>query len=245
MNISFVIPCLNSELIIKSSFKKLTKKLKKIKNLNYELILIDDGSSDKTNKIINDLKKKNIKIITNSTNLGKSTSLIKGIKLAKFKKIVIIDCDLPYFKYLSELINHLKKHDLVYINRKSPESRLETRILNLYQICRFFIGRIVCLILNLLLLDINTGDTQAGLKGFNKPKNFKNIKFLSKKFFFDAELMILFHRSKAKMISMPLKYKIYSNSTIKLFAVKNFIYLLELFKIILFYKFNKTKKVIF
>ena len=81
MNISFVIPCLNSELIIKSSVKKLTKKLKKIKNLNYELILIDDGSSDKTNKIINDLKKKNIKIITNSTNLGKSTSLIKGIKL--------------------------------------------------------------------------------------------------------------------------------------------------------------------
>ena len=116
-----------------SSVKKLTKKLKKIKNLNYELILIDDGSSDKTNKIINDLKKKNIKIITNSTNLGKSTSLIKGIKLAKFKKIIIIDCDLPYFKYLSELINHLKKHDLVYINRKSPESRLETRKLNLLQ----------------------------------------------------------------------------------------------------------------
>ena len=60
MNISFVIPCLNSELIIKSSVKKLTKKLKKIKNLNYELILIADGNSDKTNKIINDLKKKNI-----------------------------------------------------------------------------------------------------------------------------------------------------------------------------------------
>ena len=97
MNISFVIPCLNSELIIKSSVKKLTKKLKKIKNLNYELILIDDGSSDKTNKIINDLKKKNIKIITNSTNLGKSTSLIKGIKLAKFKKIIIIDY--IYFRF--------------------------------------------------------------------------------------------------------------------------------------------------
>ena len=57
--------------------------------------------------------------------------------------------------------------------------------------------------------------------------------------------MILFHRSRAKMFSMALKYKIYSNSTIKLFAVENFIYLLELFKIILFYKFNKTKKVIF
>ena len=151
MNISFVIPCLNSEVIIKSSVKKLTKKLKKIKNLKYELILIDDGSSDKTNKIINGLKEKKIKVITNSTNLGKSTSLIKGIKLAKFKKIIIIDCDLPYFRCLNKLIDHLKKHDLVYINRKSPESRLETRRLNLYQICRYFIGRIICLTLNILL----------------------------------------------------------------------------------------------
>ena len=245
MNISFVIPCLNSELIIKKSVQKLTKKLKKIKKLNYELILIDDGSTDNTNKIINSLKKKNIRLVKNAKNLGKSTSLIKGIKFAKFNKIILCDSDLPYFKYLSKLIFLLKNNHLVYINRKSPKSSLETRKLNLYQICRYFIGRIVCLILNLLLLNKNTGDTQAGLKGFQKPKNFKKINFLSKKFFFDAELMILFHRSKAKMVSIPLKYKIYSDSTIKLFALQNFIYLIELFKIILFYKFKLPKKITF
>ena len=84
MNISFVIPCLNSELIIKKSVQKLTKKLKKIKKLNYELILIDDGSTDNTNKIINSLKKKNIRLVKNAKNLGKSTSLIKGLKLRKW-----------------------------------------------------------------------------------------------------------------------------------------------------------------
>ena len=66
----------------------------------------------------------------------------------------------------------------------------------MYQLTRFIIGRLMCLILNYLCLDINVGDTQAGLKAFKKPKNFKKIKFISKKFFFDAELMILFYSLK-------------------------------------------------
>ena len=80
----------------------------------------------------------------------------------------------------------------------------------------------------------NMGDTQAGLKAFNKPKNFNKIKFLSKKFFFDAELMILFNRAGAKMTSVPLKYRIYKKSTIKIFKLENFLYLFELIKVILF-----------
>ena len=42
------------------------------------------------------------------------------------------------------------------------------------------------------------------------------------------------------MKSIPLKYEIYADSTIKLIAFENFIYLFELLKIIIFYKFFKT-----
>ena len=192
MKISFIIPCFNSELIIKKSIKKLEKKLNKIKKFSYELIIIDDGSTDKTKKVINSIKDKKIKVITNSVNLGKSTSLIKGIKLSKYNRIIIIDCDLPYFQYLDKVIRLLKNNDFIYINRRSSQSKLDNKKLNFYQTCRYFISRMVCFIINLLLLNKKTGDTQAGLKGFNKPKHFNKIKFLSKKFFFDAELMILF-----------------------------------------------------
>ena len=175
--------------------------------------------------------------------MGKSSSLIKGIKKTTFKKIILCDSDLPYFEYLPKLIRLLDKNHLVYIDRKSPKSRLKSKKLNLYQICRYFIGRIVCLFINLTLLKKDTGDTQAGLKGFIKPRGFNNYKFISKKFFFDAELMTIFHRSGAKLESIPLKYEIYANSTIKLIAFENFVYLYELLKMILYYQFKSIKKI--
>ena len=245
MKISFIIPCLNASSVIEDSVELLIKKLRKIKIKQYELILIDDGSSDETSNIIKKIKNKKIRLIINKINLGKSSSLIIGIKKSKFKNIIIWDCDLPYFETIEEIIYNLKNNDIVYINRRSKKSRLKKKKMNFYQICRYYIGSIVCSVLDVLLLDDDTGDTQAGLKGFKKSKNFNQIKFLSKKFFFDAELMILFHRSSCKMKSIPLKYEIYANSTIKLFSLENFVYLLELLKIILFYKFFKTSRLKF
>ena len=238
MNVSFIIPCLNCENFIDNTVHKLIKKLKKIKNINYELIFIDDGSVDKTEKILKKYTSKKIRVFKNTKNLGKSASLIKGIRASKKSKIVIIDCDLPYFSYLETVLKKLKNNSFTYINRKSPKSKLRNKKMNLYQISRFFIGRIICFLLSLFFFNDKIGDTQAGLKAFPKPKNLKNIKFISKKFFLDAELMILFYRAKAQMVSIPVNYKIYSKSTIKILSFENFVYLYELLKIILFYKFT-------
>ena len=243
MSISFVIPCYNCENIIQNSIERLTKKLIELRISKFEIIAIDDGSKDSTYKELKKIKNKRVKIIKNLYNLGKSTSLIKGIKKTNFKRVILCDSDLPYFEYLPKLIRLLNKNHLVYINRKSPKSRLKSKKLNLYQICRYFIGRIVCLFINLTLLKKDTGDTQAGLKGFIKPKSFNNYKFISKKFFFDAELMTLFYRSGAKLASIPLKDEIYANSTIRLIAFENFVYLYELFKMILYYQFKSIKKI--
>ena len=237
MNISFIIPCLNCSKFIENKIKKLLQKLKKNQIINYEIILIDDGSTDETLKILKRHASKKIRIIKNKKNIGKSASLIKGIKTSKMSKIIMIDCDLPYFNYFELILRKLNKEKFIYINRKSEKSKLIGKNLNLYQISRFFIGRIICLILNMFFFDKNIGDTQAGLKAFSKPKNFNKINFISKKFFLDAELMILFNRSRIDMISIPVNYKIYTNSSIKILSLENFIYLFELSKIIFHYNF--------
>ena len=78
---------------------------------------------------------------------------------------------------MSNLLHHYRNH-LVYINRKSKKSKLNTKSMSIYQISRFLIGRLMCLFLNFFLLDTKIGDTQAGLKAFIKPKNFIQIKFI-------------------------------------------------------------------
>ena len=137
MNISFVIPCYNCEGYIQNNIYKLYKKLKSLQ-INYEIILIDDYSTDKTflnlNKLKNNIPK--LKILKNTKNFGKSFSLIKGIRASKYKHVVFIDCDLPYFKSIYSVIKYLKINDMVIINRRKHGSRMENYKLNFYQFMR-------------------------------------------------------------------------------------------------------------
>ena len=237
--ISFVIPCYNAETFILKNIIQLKKKIERLK-LTYEIVLIDDGSQDNTYDILSEIKKKNkfINLIKNKNNTGKSYSLLRGIKKSKYNNIIMIDCDLPYFKSVDKIIYLLKKDiDLVIINRKLKESKLANKQLNLYQVVRFCLGAIIAFInKKLLKLDIEGGDTQAGLKGFKKNKYFKKNKFISTKFFFDLELIHLYSKNKLKIVSVKTIFNVPKKSSIKIFNLINNYYILkELIKILFFY----------
>jgi glycosyltransferase involved in cell wall biosynthesis len=237
--ISFVIPCYNAETFILKNITQLKKKINRLK-LTYEIILIDDGSQDNTNAILSEIKKKYrfVNLIKNKKNTGKSYSLLKGIKKSKYQNIIMIDCDLPYFKSLDKIVHFLKKNiDLVIINRKLKDSKLATKKLNLYQLVRFCLGAIIALInRKVLKLNIEGGDTQAGLKGFKKNNYFKKNKFISTKFFFDLELIHLYSKKKLKIVSVKTVFNVPKKSSIKIFnLIKNYYILKELVKILFFY----------
>jgi len=96
---------------------------------------------------------------------------------------------------------------------------LEKNKLNFYQLSRSYLGISINNFLR-AWFKIKLQDTQAGLKGFIKPKNFSRIKFISKRFFFDLELILLFIFDKKKILSLKTTYNISTKSNISFFNFK-------------------------
>ena len=214
--ISIIIPTFNDEEKIRDNIFTLIKKLKKLRTV-YELIIVNDGSNDNTLTELKKVKKKlkKIKLLSNKKNYGKSYSIKKGLDKSKYNHVILIDSDLPYFDVFEKVLKNLRKNDFVFVNRKHQKSLIVDQQLNFYQQARKMIGYLVSLIIRLFLnLNIQGGDTQSGLKGFYISKDFKRQKFISKKFFLDAEVISYFDRINVKISSIPIDYKISKQSSI-------------------------------
>lgn len=91
MIFTIIIPCFNEEENINNLFYEIINSLSSFK---YEVIIIDDCSTDNSYEVINKFKNiENLVVIKNKINMGQSFSLYEGVKLAKTNTIVTLDCD--------------------------------------------------------------------------------------------------------------------------------------------------------
>lgn len=197
MKLSVLIPVYNEEktiLTVISYIKKL-----KIENINKEIIVIDDGSSDNTanllKKISNDPL---ISIITHKLNQGKGSAIHSGLKKAKGDIILIQDADLEYSprdipKLLNPILN--KEHEVVYGTRLRVKPVLlgknKTPLL-----LHYFGNRMLSFVTTILFGAVIT-DMETGYKVFTK-KALRNIKLHSRSFSFEPEIT-------AKMLKKGIK----------------------------------------
>ena len=112
--ISIIVPCYNEEESLELFYKEFNKCIKKIKNINYELIFVNDGSKDNTLEVILELSKKdkNIKYISFSRNFGKEAAMYAGLKNSIGDYVAIMDADLqdpPLL--LAEMLEILRSED--------------------------------------------------------------------------------------------------------------------------------------
>lgn len=117
MKLSIVIPCYNEE----KTISVIIEYILKFAHINKEIIIVDDGSTDNTKKILQEkLKNKVDKIIYHTKNQGKGAALRTGIAVATGEIILIQDADLEYDpKDYTKLIEPILsgRADIVYGSR--------------------------------------------------------------------------------------------------------------------------------
>ena len=111
VELSAIIPVYNEEKSILSTISKLKETLKKIKKSS-EIIVINDGSTDKTGNLLKKIK--GIVYVQHITNKGYGASLKTGIKESKGKWIVIMDADGTYpIGEIPRLFGYTKNNEMV------------------------------------------------------------------------------------------------------------------------------------
>ncbi len=94
--ISLIIPCFNEEEAIPVFYKETDKITKKMKDVDFEFLFINDGSKDKTLEVLRDLSKEDnrVRYISFSRNFGKEAGMYAGLEHSKGDYVAIMDVDL-------------------------------------------------------------------------------------------------------------------------------------------------------
>lgn len=205
MYLSIVIPCYNEGKEIKGSILTLLKFMEKY-TFEYEIVAVNDGSSDNTKEILKSLAKENnkIKCVSYSPNGGKGRAVKKGIEASSGEYILFMDADLSTdLSGIDTFLEKIVDYDMVIGSRRHPDSVIPKP----QGALRKFIGN-SCVVITKALTGIKFNDTQCGFKGFNK----KLAKVLVKKqkifgWAFDVEYLYIATIKGYKITDIPIKWQ--------------------------------------
>ena len=157
--ISIVIPVYNEEENIKDLIDEINLSLKE--KINYEIVIVNDGSSDKTHDMLIKITDPKLKIINSKKNLGQSKSIHAGIVNSSYQNIATIDGD-----------GQNSPRDIILLSDKyfnKPDLKMVAGIRKKRKdnIIKIITSKIANYVRNLVLND-NCKDTGCSLKIFDK-----------------------------------------------------------------------------
>jgi len=199
MLISIIIPCFNE----KNTIEILIDKINNVKEINKEIIIIDDCSTDGTREILKEkVLNKVQKIIYNETNNGKGYSVKKGIEICSGEIVIIQDADLEYDpKEYSKLIKPILngQADVVYGSRFIGSE--EKRILFFWHA----VANKMLTLLSNMFTNLNLTDMETCYKVF-RTDIVKKINLEEKRFGFDPEITAKIAKLKPRIYEVGISY---------------------------------------
>lgn len=211
--ISIIIPVFNEEERLRESLGEICSYLKS-KRIDSEVIVVNDGSTDSTGKVLLNLQNElNFKIFTHNQNLGKGAAIKTGINNSLGDKILFTDIDLSVpFEFVKKYIDALTPEtDVVIGTRANKDSKVEIRQFWLREMMGGMYTHITNLILQVGVSDFTCGfklfRKEAALKIFNKQK--------VKRWSFDAESLYLAKKYHFNIKEIPVLWRHRSGSKVK------------------------------
>ena len=201
--VSVVIPVYNEQ----ETIKKLLKKVSSVKNIKMEIIIINDGSSDKSYHLIkNECKNLFDKLVSYKNNMGKGYACRQGIKKAKGDIIIIQDADLEYNpRNFSRLIKPIINNEckVVYGSRViKGGKRIRPKTIGFA--VRIFANHFLTFLSN-LLNNQNLTDAHTCYKVFSS-KILKKIKLKENGFNFCPEVTTKISKLNIEIKEVPIDY---------------------------------------
>lgn len=204
LKITIIIPLYNEDRTI----IKLLKKIYRLKKINLEIIVVNDGSTDNSLKLIKNFSKtkKKLKIISHRKNSGKGSAIKSAKKYITGDIVLIQDADLEYdpndyFKLIKPLKEN--KFDVVYGSRTLNKKRYESK--GFTSIFRIFGNHVLTIISNILNNQKLT-DAHTCYKVFSKKVFFK-IDLKENGFEFCPEITTKISKLKLNIKEVPVKYR--------------------------------------
>ena len=205
MKISVVLPVYNEEKVIERTVCTLKNYL--AKNFEfYEIIAVNDGSSDKSAEILKSIS--GIKFVNLQTNHGKGYAVKKGAQISTGDAVIFTDADLCYgAEKIKNMVQSLANSDIAIGRRDvsrvgySPLRRLFSHTFDI--ITAPFIGKIA--------------DVQCGMKCFSKSSARAIFPYVKTSgFAFDFEILYLAHRMGFKISEIPVTMQKTEKSTVRI-----------------------------
>lgn len=203
-DLSIIIPSYNEETRLPGSLERIAAYIN-AERPNTEVIVVDDGSTDKTAAVTEQFRGRiiNLRILSNGVNRGKGFSVRHGSLEASGNIILFTDADLSApIEEADKLLNALSNHDMAIGSRAMNRVLIEAHQSAFREFAGILFNKIVRTILRLPFVD-----TQCGFKAFRRERC--RIIFEQQtieRFGFDPELLYLARHHGLSTVEVPVRW---------------------------------------
>ena len=190
--LSLIIPVYNEEKAIGFVLDEL---IEVSEGQAYEIIVVDDGSTDNTAKVV---QKKDIKLVQHPQNKGYGAAIKTGIKNTTNDLILIIDGDGSYpVKAIPELLKEADQYNMVVGARTGKEVKIQ-----LYRRpAKWFLSKLANYLAETKIPDLN-----SGMRFFKRKDVEKFLNILPSKFSFTTTMTLAYHTTELAVKYVPINY---------------------------------------